>query len=189
MIQLVMEIYNWPCNQLCVSIINHMINHRLQQQVVRLWTIGLAIDIIQFNIIARRVVRSVVWQSPKQSQPTTAFSGRRKTLVASLCQIKLPTVIRLQNRTIWCDRGLRTLLSICLSVRPSIRQSHLFLNVPVIVSSWRRYYHWQVMSMQKVKGKGQGHRSKQNLSQFGLFWTITPVWIRRGLQNGAHSLK
>ena len=50
-----------------------------------------------------------------------------------------------------------------LSVRLSVRQSHLFDNVPVIVSSWNFQELLpltDVMSMQKVKVKGQGHRGQ-----------------------------
>ena len=32
-------------------------------------------------------------------------------------------------------------------------------------------------------------RSKQILPQFGRFWTVTPVLVRRWLQNDAHSLQ
>ena len=50
--------------------------------------------------------------------------------------------------------------SVSPSVRPSVRPSHLFDYVPIIVSS--RNFHellqmTEVMSMQKVKVKGQGH--------------------------------
>ena len=42
-----------------------------------------------------------------------------------------------------------------------VRLWHLFDNVPLIVSSWN-FQEWlpmtEVMSMQKVKVKGQGHR-------------------------------
>ena len=54
-------------------------------------------------------------------------------------------------------------LSVCLSVRPSVRLSHLFHHVPIIVSSWnfQELLPWsKVMSMQKVKVKGQGHRGQ-----------------------------
>ena len=57
---------------------NRTINRRSQRQVERSSTTGLAIEICQFNRIARRVVRSVVRLPEKQSQPTIAFSGRRK---------------------------------------------------------------------------------------------------------------
>ena len=62
--------------------------------------------------------------------------------------------------------------SVCLSVRPS----HLFDSVPLIVLLWN-FQGWllstKVMSMQKVKVRGQrwrSQRSKPNLA-------ITPVWI------------
>ena len=59
----------------------------------------------------------------------------------------------------WDQAALRTLLSVHLSVRPS----HLFDNVPVIVSSWNFQEILpltDVMFMQKVKVKGQGHRGR-----------------------------
>ena len=47
------------------------------------------------------------------------------------------------------------------------------------------------MSMQevKVRGQGEGHSSKQILSQFECFLTVTPVWIQRWQQNDAQSSK
>ena len=62
------------------------------------------------------------------------------------------------NYVFSCDRAaLRTPLSVCLSVR----LSHLFHYVPVIVSSrnlQELLTMTEVMSMQKVKVKGQGHK-------------------------------
>ena len=53
-----------------------------------------------------------------------------------------------------------------LSVRPSVRPSHFVDHIPLIVSSWN----FQelvpmpdVMSMQKVKVKGQGHRGHDTI--------------------------
>ena len=61
-----------------------------------------------------------------------------------------------------CDQAaLRTLQSVCLFVRLSVRLLHLFHLVAVIVSS-QNFQELlpltRVMSMQKVKVKGQGHR-------------------------------
>ena len=68
-----------------------------------------------------------------------------------------------------CDQAApRALLSvcppICLSVRLSVCLSHLFHWVPIIVSSWN--FQWwlpmtEVMSMQKVKVRGQRSRSQR----------------------------
>ena len=71
-----------------------------------------------------------------------------------------------------CDQAaLRTLPS----VRPSVRLSHLFHYVPIIVSSLN-FQEWlpitEVISMQKVKVRGQrsrSHRSKPNLAVSGLW--------------------
>ena len=49
------------------------------------------------------------------------------------------------------------------SVRLSVRLSHFFHHVPIIVSSWnfQELLPWsEVMSMQKVKVKGQGHKGQ-----------------------------
>ena len=51
--------------------------------------------------------------------------------------------------------------SVRLSVRLSVRPSHLFDYVPIIVSSWNFQELLpvtEVTSMQKVNVKGQGHR-------------------------------
>ena len=66
-----------------------------------------------------------------------------------------------------CDQAaLRTAISVCLSVCPSVRLWHLFDNVPLIVSSWN-FHEWLpmtevVMSMQKVKVRGQRSRSQRS---------------------------
>ena len=64
--------------------------------------------------------------------------------------------------------------SVCPSVRPSVRLLHLYHNVPLIVSSWNFQDFLpmtEVMSMQKVKVRGQrsrSQRSKLNLAVIGL---------------------
>ena len=65
-----------------------------------------------------------------------------------------------------CDQAaLRTLISVRLSVCLSVCLSHLFDNVPVIVSSWN-YRELlpltDVMSMQNVKVRGQRSRSQRS---------------------------
>ena len=65
-------------------------------------------------------------------------------------------------------------LSVCPSVCPSVRLSHIFHHVPIIVSSWnfQELLPWsKVMSMQKVKVRGQRSRSQRstpNLAVSGL---------------------
>ena len=84
-----------------------------------------------------------------------------------------------------------------LSVCQSVRLSHLFHYVPIILSS-RNFLELlplaEVMSMQK----GQGQRSKVKvtwdkkspiLTQIGRFRTVTPVLIYQWLTNNAQSLK
>ena len=62
----------------------------------------------------------------------------------------------------------------CPSVRPSVRLSHLFDYVPIIVSSWNFQElspRTRVRSMQKVKVRGQrsrSQRSRPNLTVSGL---------------------
>ena len=66
-------------------------------------------------------------------------------------------------------------LSVRLSVCPSVCLSHLFHHVPIIVSSWnfQELLPWsKVMSMQKVKVRGQRSRSLRstpNLAVSGLY--------------------
>ena len=69
---------------------------------------------------------------------------------------------------------LSVCLSVWLSVRLSVCLSHLFHHVPIIVSSWnfQELLPWsRVMSMQKVKVRGQRSRSQRstpNLAVSGL---------------------
>ena len=78
--------------------------------------------------------------------------------------------------------------TVCLSMR----LSHRFDNVPAIVSSWIFQDSLplvKVMSMQKIKVRGQRSRSKPYFPQFGRFRTVTPVWIHRWIRGDAQSLK
>ena len=65
--------------------------------------------------------------------------------------------------------------SVCLSVCPSVRPSHLFDYVPIIVSSWsfqELLPMTQVTSMQKDEVRGQrsrSQRSKPNVTVSGLY--------------------
>ena len=85
----------------------------------------------------------------------------------------------MSNMVFSCDQAaLQMVFSVCLSVRLSIRPSvclsHLFHHVPIIVSSWnfQELLPWsKVMSMQKVKVRGQRSRSQRstpNLAVSGL---------------------
>ena len=74
-----------------------------------------------------------------------------------------------------CDQAaLQMVFSVCLSVRLTVRLSHLFHHVPIIVSSWnfQELLPWsKVMSLQKVKVRGQRSRSQRstpNLAVSGL---------------------
>ena len=76
--------------------------------------------------------------------------------------------------------------SVRLSVCPSVRLSHLFHHVPIIVSSWnfQELLPWS---------KGQGQRSKVKVTevntQLSRFRTLTPVWIHIWQWNHAHCWK
>ena len=83
-------------------------------------------------------------------------------------------------------------LSVCLSVRPSVCLSHLFHHVPIIVSSWnfQELLPWsKVMSMQKVKVRGQRSRSQRSTPNLAVSGLLTPVWIHIWQWNHAHSWK
>ena len=72
------------------------------------------------------------------------------------------------------------------SVRPSVRLSHLFDYVPIIVSSWNFQEllpMTKVRSMQKVKVK-----VTEITTQLNRFRTVTPGWIHIWWWNDAYSL-
>ena len=98
------------------------------------------------------------------------------------CVIKRNTVVSFFS----CDQAaLWMVFSVCLSVCLSVRPSHLFDYVPIIVSSWNFQelsHRTRVPSMQKVKVGCQR-------TQIGRFRTVTPVWIHQWLRNAAQSLK
>ena len=76
------------------------------------------------------------------------------------------------------------------SIHLSVRLSHLFHYVPIIVSSWNFQEllpMTEVRSMQKDKVRGQGSRSLRCKPKFAVFWTITPVWIHIWWWNDAQS--
>ena len=81
--------------------------------------------------------------------------------------------------------------SVWLSVRPS----HIFDYVPIIVSS-RNFQ--ELLPMTKVTSMQKGQRSKvkvteviktSKFTQIGRFRAVTPVWIHQWLRNDAQSLK
>ena len=91
------------------------------------------------------------WEFPDY-WPVAAFKSLRFALLAGTKQLYD-----------WCSP------SVCPSVCPSVRPSHLFHHVSIIVSSWnfRELLPWtEVMSMQKVKVKGQGHRGQHPTEPF-----------------------
>ena len=76
------------------------------------------------------------------------------------------------------------------SPKMSVRLSHLFDYVPLIVSSWNfqeLLLMTKVRSMQKVKVRGQRSRSEVT-TQLNRFRTVTPVWILIWWWNDAYSL-
>ena len=59
--------------------------------------------------------------------------------------------------------SLYVCLSVCLFVSLSVCPSHLFDYVPIMVSSWNCYYHWQKWrpcKRSRSDVKGQGHRGQ-----------------------------
>ena len=89
-----------------------------------------------------------------------------------------------------CDQAAIWLVqSVRPSVCPSVRPSHLFHHVPIIVSSWNFQEllpMTKVTSMQIVKVRGQ--RSRSQRSTLNCFRTVTPVWIHIWWWNDAYSL-
>ena len=76
------------------------------------------------------------------------------------------------------------------SFRLSVRSSHLFDNVPVILSSWNFQELLpltDVMSVQKAKVRGQ-RSVTENKTPLSCFRTVTPVWIHIWWWNDAQSL-
>ena len=76
-----------------------------------------------------------------------------------------------------CDQAAIWLVQ---SVRLSVRPSHLFHHVPIIISSWNFQ---ELLPMTKCK------RSRSEvITQLNLFRTVTPVWIHIWWWNDAYSL-
>ena len=90
----------------------------------------------------------------------------------------------------------RSCLSVCLSVHLSVCHTFftMFMSLYYQLSSnfQKLLALTKVMSMRKIKVRDQrsrSQRSKQILSQFGHFRTVTLVWIHIWLRNNAQSLK
>ena len=77
-----------------------------------------------------------------------------------------------------CDQAaLRTLLSVRLSVRPSVCYTFFTMFLSPYHEIFRSYYQWQKWcpcKRSRSEVKCQGHRGQ---TQFSCFWTVTPVWI------------
>ena len=112
--------------------------------------------------------------------------NRSKTLLCvRLGFMTFHFIFSCDQAAIWLVQSVHP--SVCLSVCPS----HLFHHVPIIVSSWnfQELLPWsKVMSMQKVKVRGQRSRSQVN-TQLSRFRTLTPAWIHIWQWNHAHSWK
>ena len=117
-----------------------------------------------------------------QFDPDWAFPDCNSSLNSSMATkwcTKLEVALKRCPIVFSCDQAaLQMVFSICLSVCPSVRPSvclsHLFHHVHIIVSSWnfQELLPWsKVMSMQKVKVRGQRSRSQRstpNLAVSGL---------------------
>ena len=81
--------------------------------------------------------------------------------------IFFPNLFSCDQAALWMVFSVR--LSVCPSVRLSVRLSHLFDYVPIIVSSWnfQELSLWtRVRSMQNVKVRGQRSRSQRSRPKF-----------------------
>ena len=109
------------------------------------------------------------WNSPRFDSVTTAKQGltEQNKTKGDLCFFSC------DQAALWMVFSVR--LSVRTYVRPSVRLSHLFDYVPIIVSSWNFQElspMTRVRSMQKVKVRGQrsrSQRSRPNLTVSGLF--------------------
>ena len=82
--------------------------------------------------------------------------------------------------------------SVRSSVNLSVRLSHLFHHVPIIVSSWNfreLLPLTEVMSMQKVEVRSQRSRSQTSTPNLAVYGLLTQVWIHIWQWNHAHSWK
>ena len=94
-----------------------------------------------------------------------------------------------------CDQAaLLTVLSLCVCLSICHTFFTMFMSLYYQLSSnfQKLLALTKVMSMRKIKVRDQrsrSQRSKQILSQFGHFRTVTLVWIHIWLRNNAQSLK
>ena len=118
---------------------------------------------------------------PDVEQNKMSMSKTRKNVYRSDAQVTFEFYghFRCLQVLFSCDQAALQMvfsvrLSVCLSVCPSVRLSHLFDYVPIIVSSWNFQEllpMTKVRSMQKVKVRGQrsrSQRSQPNLTVSGL---------------------
>ena len=102
-------------------------------------------------------------------------------------------LVALWQQVFSCDQAaLWMVQSVCLSVCLSVRPSHLFHHVPSIVSSWnfQELLPWtEVMSMQKLKVRGQRSRSQRSTPNLAVSGLLTSAWIHIWQWNHAHSWK
>ena len=109
--------------------------------------------------------------------PNSAFpdcnSSLKSPMASKWCTMleitlkRCPIVFSCDQAALWMVFSVR--LSVCPSVRLSVRLSHLFDYVTIIVSSWnfQELSHWtRVRSMQKVKVRGQRSRSQRSRPKF-----------------------
>ena len=121
--------------------------------------------------------------APKDSKCWPIVTSSIQELAASNCDVTMTDCSRVVSMdaflTQWCwgQAFFRFFLAATkqlyewyfLSVCPSVRLSHLFDYVPIIVSSWnfQELSHWtRVRSMQKVKVRGQRSRSQRSRPKF-----------------------
>ena len=95
------------------------------------------------------------WAFPDCNSSLNSPMATKWCTKLEVAQKRCPIVFSCDQAALWM------VFSVRLSVRLSVCPSHLFDYVPLIVSSWsfqELSSRTRVMSMQKVKVKGQGHR-------------------------------
>ena len=148
-----------------------ILHTRLEYGRIMLWHcpsvwIYLIVFSTDFELSIWNLAIGLNWPTAKSSSSSRDKSRFLQNLSFRNCGVSFCTFYVFS-----CDQAaLQMVFSVRLSVRPSVCLSvclsHLFHHVPIIVSSWyfQELLPWsKVMSMQKVKVRGQRSRSQRSI--------------------------